>query len=148
MSDTGSGPIEQLAPVHTDDYRPDREGWASRLVLFLRVAAGFAMLKGLYHWSAVCGFGAGPTEVFDAQPLSWQTATVFFAVIDLVAAVGLWLAAPWGAVVWLTGSVTMIVVQVFFPLIYGFQWAVVAGLGVMIVAYLFFAIQAAREQPA
>lgn len=148
MSDTGSGPIEQLAPVHTEDYRPDREGWASRLVLFLRVAAGFAMLKGLYHWSAVCGFGAGPNEVFDAQPLSWQTATVFFAVIDLVAAVGLWLAAPWGAVVWLTGSVTMIVVQVFFPLIYGFQWPVVVLLLLMIGAYLFFAIQAAREQPA
>lgn len=145
---SGAGPIEQLGPVNAEDYRPDREGWAWRLVLFLRIAAGVAMLKGLYHWAAVCGFGAGPNEVFDAQPLSWQTTTVFFAVIDLVAAVGLWLAAPWGAVVWLTASVTMIVVQSFFPLIYGFQWPVVAGLVAMIAAYLFFAIQAAREQPA
>nr|WP_284701395.1 DUF6163 family protein [Rhodoplanes tepidamans] len=112
----------------------------------MRVAAGIAMLKGLYHWAAVCGIGAGPHEVFDAQSLSWQTATVFFAVIDLVAAVGLWLAAPWGAVVWLTGSVTMIVVQIFFPLIYGFHWLVVVFLVAMIVAYLFFAVMAAREQ--
>ncbi|MBK5960800.1 hypothetical protein CCR97_21710 [Rhodoplanes elegans] len=149
MSDpSGAGPIEQLAPVHAEDYRPDREGWAWWLVVFLRVAAGLAMIKGLYHWSAVCGFGARPGEGFDAQSLSWQTATVFFAVIDLVAAVGLWLAAPWGAVVWLTGSVTMIVVQVFFPLIYGFHWIVVVGLVAMIGAYLFFAVMAAREQPA
>ncbi|RAI44249.1 DUF6163 family protein [Rhodoplanes roseus] len=145
---SGAGPIEQLDPVQAEDYRPDREGWAWYLVVFLRVAAGVAMLKGLYHWAAVCGIGAGPNEVFDAQSLPWQTATVFFAVIDLVAAVGLWLAAPWGAVVWLTGSVTMIVVQIFFPLIYGVHWIVVVGLALMIVAYLFFAIMAAREQGA
>ncbi|RAI34808.1 DUF6163 family protein [Rhodoplanes serenus] len=140
-------PVEQLAPVQAEDYRPDREGWAWRLVVFLRITAGLAMLKGLYHWSAVCGIGVSADQGFDAQSLSWQTATVFFAVIDLVAAVGLWLATPWGAVVWLTGSVTMIVVQVFFPLIYGLHWIVVAGLLGLIAAYLFFAIQAAREQP-
>ncbi len=95
----------------------------------------------------MCGNGVSADQGFDAQSLSWQTATVFFAVIDLVAAVGLWLATPWGAVVWLTGSVTMIVVQVFFPLIYGLHWIVVAGLVGLIAAYLFFAIQAAREQP-
>ena len=47
--------------------------------------------------------------------MPWQTATVFFAVIDLVAAVGLWLAAAWGAVVWLTACVSMAAVEVFFP---------------------------------
>jgi hypothetical protein len=33
----------------------------------------------------------GPPDGFEYQPTPWQTATVFFAVIDLVAAVGLWL---------------------------------------------------------
>ena len=51
--------------------------------------------------------------------MPWQTATVFFAVIDLVAAVGLWLAAAWGAVVWLTACVSMAAVEVFFPQVYG-----------------------------
>ena len=41
--------------------------------------------------------------------MAWQTATVYFAVIELVAAVGLWLATPWGAVVWLTTVVSMAV---------------------------------------
>jgi hypothetical protein len=30
-----------------------------------------------------------------------QGSIVFFAAVDLLAAVGLWLAAPWGGVVWL-----------------------------------------------
>ena len=71
-------------------------------MLFLRVMAGVSMLKGLYHWARVCGIGVGPNELFAYQSIAWQTATVFFAVIDLVAAVGLWLAAAWGAVIWLT----------------------------------------------
>ena len=44
---------------------------------------------------------------------------MFFAVIDLVAAVGLWLAAPWGAVVWLTSVISMAAVEILFPQIYG-----------------------------
>ena len=44
---------------------------------------------------------------------------MFFAVIDLVAAVGLWLAAAWGAVVWLTAVVSMVAVEMFFPQVYG-----------------------------
>ena len=51
--------------------------------------------------------------------MAWQAATVYFAVIELVAAVGLWLATPWGAVVWLTTVVSMAVIELMFPGIYG-----------------------------
>jgi len=68
-------------------------------------------------------------------------------VIDLVAAVGLWLSAPWGAVVWLTAAVSMIVVEVFFPLIYGDLVTVLLLEPAAIIAYLVLAILAAREQP-
>jgi hypothetical protein len=139
--------IDELAPVHAGEERPRTGAWTTRLVLFLRIMAGIAMAKGLYHWSVVCGIGAGPPGGFEAQTSPWQTATVFFAVIDLVAAVGLWLAAPWGAVVWLTGSVSMIVVHLFFPQIYGPQLLIVIAETAAIAVYLVLAIQAAREQP-
>ena len=77
--------------------------------------AGVSLVKGLYHWAQVCGIGAPADAGFESHSVAWQTATVFFAVIDLVAAVGLWLAAAWGAVVWLTAVVSMAVVEVFFP---------------------------------
>ena len=99
--------------------RPQPEKWTSRLVLFLRVMAGISLVKGLYHWAVVCGIDAPTLARFADYPTPYQSATVFFAVIDLVAAVGLWLAAPWGAVVWLTSVISMIAVELLFPQIYG-----------------------------
>ena len=84
------------------------------------------MAKGLYHWAQVTGFIGGEEEAFENQPMAWQTATVYFAVIELVAAVGLWLATPWGAVVWLTTVVSMAVIELMFPGIYGGSLTVVA----------------------
>jgi hypothetical protein len=142
-----SDPIDQLAPVVEDRERRPDGSWTWRLILFLRVMAGVSMVKGLYHWAAVCGFIGRDDGGFLAHGMQWQTATVFFAVIDLVAAVGLWLAAPWGAVVWLTASVSMVVIDMFFQQVYGEQIAVVSFEMVAIAAYLFLAIQAAREHP-
>ena len=82
-------------------------------------------LKGLYHWAQVTGFVGGEEDAFENQPMAWQTATVYFAVIELVAAVGLWLATPWGAVVWLTTVVSMAVIELMFPGIYGGSLTVV-----------------------
>ena len=141
--------IQDLGPVvAADEHRPHAT-WTDRLVMFLRVVAGVSMMKGLYHWAAVCGFiGAADGGFFGHTP-QWQTATVFFAVIDLVAAVGLWLAAPWGAVVWLTSAVSMVVIALFFQQVFGQQYqnVVVALEGVAIGGYLLLAIQAAREHP-
>jgi len=136
----------KLEPVHAEQPQENDGRWTARLVLFLRIMAGVSMLKGLYHWSAVIGI-AGPPEGFEAQPLAWQTGTVFFAVIDLVAAVGLWLAAAWGAVVWLTAAVSMAAVEVLFPQVYGGRIIVVVFEGALLFGYLFLAIQSAREHP-
>jgi len=140
-------PIDQLAPVLAADERQPDGSWTWRLIVFLRLMACVSMLKGLYHWAAVCGFVGADDGGFFAHGMQWQTATVFFAVLDLVAAVGLWLAAPWGAVVWLTASVSMVVINVFFQQVYGEQITVVILETAVIAAYLFLAIQAAREHP-
>jgi hypothetical protein len=66
--------------------------------------------------------------------------------IDLVAAVGLWLAAAWGAVVWLTAIVSMAVVEVFFPQVYGGSMFVVLVESTLLAIYLWLAIFAARRQ--
>jgi hypothetical protein len=152
MSDNHSAPpaaldpVRSLEPVHAGDGEAPEQLWTRRLVNFLRAMAVLSMAKGLYHWAIVCGIG-GPPEGFEYAPTPWQTATVFFAVIDLVAAVGLWLAAAWGAVVWLTACVSMAAVEVFFPQVYGGRLLVVLAEGVLLVAYLFLAIQSAREHP-
>jgi len=121
--------------------------WTRRLVLFLRIMAMVSMAKGLYHWAEVTGFLGGGDEAFENQTLAWQASTVYFAVIELVAAVGLWLATPWGAVVWLITVVSMAVIELMFPAVYGGSVLVVAFEALMLAAYLALAWMASRERP-
>lgn len=142
-----SDDLRSLAPVkeHEADEGPGR--WTKRLVLFLRVMAAVSMVKGLYHWAQVVGIGASDTELFEYHSIAWQTATVFFAVIDLVAAVGLWLAAAWGAVIWLMSIASMLAVEIFFPQVFG--GGLMTGLleGGLLALYLWLALKAAQEHP-
>jgi hypothetical protein len=138
-------PSDLIEPVQTSTAKGT---WTEYLVLFLRIMAVVSLAKGLYHWGQICGIGAGPNHTFEVRPLAWQSATVFFAVIDLVAAVGLWLAAAWGAVVWLTSTVSMAVVELFFPKVYGTSMVVVLTEMGLLAAYLLLAVLSAREQPA
>lgn len=140
-------PSDMLEPVQAGGVNAPGS-WAEYLVLFLRVMAVVSLSKGLYHWGQVCGIGATADGGFEAHTVGWRTATVFFAVIDLVAAVGLWLAAPWGAVVWLTSAVSMAMVEVFFPQVFGGSILIVFFEAALLVLYLWLAIHAARERPA
>lgn len=140
MSDSPIG----LGDVHASDVEAP---WTRRLVVFLRVIAALMMLKGLYHWSAIIGLWDGARSSFDMRPAAWQSASIFFAVIDLVAAIGLWLAAAWGGVVWLTAAISMIAVELFFPQIYGGRLLVAFGEFFIILAYVGVAILASRERP-
>src|SRR5258707_10227836 len=127
MTDTRSHDvIAKIVPARILFLKLRNAGWSERLVLFLRAMAIASMLKGIYHWAAVCGF-IGEAGGFEAHVQSWQATTVFFSVIDLVAAVGLWLVAPWGAVVGLTSTGTMIMIGPFFNQVHGTDLIIVAA---------------------
>ncbi len=136
-----------MSATASERIESDDNVWTRRLVLFLRIMAVVSVIQGLYHWAQVTGFVGGEEDAFENQPMAWQAATVYFAVIELVAAVGLWLATPWGAVVWLTTVVSMAVIELMFPGIYGGSLMVVGLEAVMLGAYLALAWMAARERP-
>jgi hypothetical protein len=137
--------LRNLEPVHKPDGEDGVGLWTRRMVLFLRVMAGLSMLKGLYHWSRVVGIGVAPNDLYAYHSIAWQTATVFFAVIDLVAAVGLWLAAAWGAVIWLTAVASMLAVEMFFPQVFGRAFLTVLLEGGLLGLYLWLAVKSAKE---
>jgi hypothetical protein len=141
------GKAKSATAFSSERRESDENAWTRRLVIFLRVMAVLSVGKGLYHWAQVTGFVGGEDDAFENQQMAWQTATVYFAVIELVAAVGLWLATPWGAVVWLTSVVSMAVIELMFPAIYGGSLAVVGGEALLLTAYLALAWMAARERP-
>ncbi len=140
--------LQSLEPVHEQTGRAKTGGWTRRLVLFLRIMAGVSMLKGLYHWSRVCGIGVSDADAFQYHSIAWQAATVFFAMIDLVAAVGLWLAAAWGAVIWLAAVGSMLAVEIFFPQVFGGSPYTAVIEGGLLALYLWLALKSAQEQPA
>jgi hypothetical protein len=135
--------FQSLEPVHENIGDEGVGLWTRRLVLFLRLMAGISMIKGLYHWAEVTGMIG--SEPFENHSIAWQTATVFFAVIDLVAAVGLWLAAAWGAVIWLTSVASMLVIAVFFPQVFGGGLLSLLLEGGLLALYLWLALKSAQE---
>ena len=139
-------PVRTLDPVQAEERQSSDGRWTKMLVVFLRIMAVLSLLKGLYHWAVVCGIATSDIP-FEEHTMPWQATTVFFAVIDLVAAVGLWLIAAWGAVVWLTAAVSMAAVEVFFPQVYGGRISIMVIEGVLLVCYLVLAIYSAREHP-
>ena len=134
--------------VPSREAAEENKPWTSRLVLFLRLVAMLAMIKGLYHWAQLIGFTGAASGGFENQSTAWQASTIYFAVIELVAAVGLWLATPWGAVVWLTSAMSMAVIELMFPTIFGGNFIVVVFEGIMIIGYLALVWMAARERSA
>ena len=138
--------LRNLEPVHERDGEEGASLWTRRLVLFLRVMAGLSMLKGLYHWAHLIGIGTGG-NLFEYHSIAWQASTMFFAVIDLVAAVGLWLAAAWGAVIWLMSVASMLALEVFFPQVFGASFLTGLLEAALLGLYLYFAVKAAQEHP-
>jgi uncharacterized membrane protein (DUF2068 family) len=67
---------------------------------------------------------------------SAAAAVILFAVLDLVAAVGLWLATPWGGVLWLLAASLQIFVAVAMPSFFQDSLLVI-GLNVLLILAYF-----------
>jgi hypothetical protein len=70
------------------------------LVWFMRTMACVWVAKGLFNWAVLMGLNPRFGD-FTMLPRALQSTIVFFAGADLLAAIGMWLAAPWGGVLWL-----------------------------------------------
>ncbi|MGA0597384.1 DUF6163 family protein [Enterovirga sp. CN4-39] len=87
--------------------------WNRVLVWFMRAMALVWITKGLLAWGAVLGIGSGAP--FELRAPGHQAATVYFAVMDLLAGVGLWLTSTWGGVLWLLAVMSHLILAMFFP---------------------------------
>lgn len=119
-----------------------RTRWGLLLVVFMRIIAVLWIIEGLIQWRLVL---LAPNSLFDVAPRSVSVAVVAFAVIDILAGVGLWLASPWGGVVWLAAALMQIGVAYFIPTFFA-GGALLIVLNVALIAlYLFLTWQAGRE---
>jgi len=73
--------------------------------IFLRCLGVIYAFAAVRHIGNIVGLGEIP---FDASPLSWQITDAFYAVLDTIAAIGLWRLRWWGVAAFLTAAVSEI----------------------------------------
>lgn len=124
--------------------RAPQTGWDVVLVWFMRVTALFWLAKGIATWAAI--FDVLPeSRPFEGEPIGRQTVIVYFAVIDLMAGVGLWLTSAWGGVVWLLAATSALTLAVLTPQLLPMSAPFLVIHASIIVAYFTLSWLAARE---
>jgi hypothetical protein len=119
--------------------------WGLYLVIFMRITAALWLIQGLLQWRIILAPEASP---LDAMPSLEAAAVVFFAITNLLAAVGLWLAAPWGGVLWLFAVSAQMFMIGFLPgLIEGGRLMLALDVS-LVVAYFVLSWYAAQERDA
>jgi uncharacterized membrane protein len=122
---------------------------ATRLLAVYQRLVSLALLGlGLVEWSALLGVDAVYTIDILAMPPPEQAATLFFVVIDLVAAVGLWLGAAWGVAIWLFLSIARVGMHTALASTFGFNPVLAGGIVVSVVVYFVLVVLARREEKA
>ena len=140
------GDAEALRGAANGEDGGRREGrWRRLLVWFLRLLSAFWLAKGLTAWAVIFGLPGNPQPPFENRLLSYQAIIVYFAVIDLVAAVGLWLTSTWGGVLWLLAAISQMLLGFLFPRFVPMTaWLV--GLYIGLIAVYFLATWAAENE--
>ncbi|WP_156395953.1 DUF6163 family protein [Bosea sp. Leaf344] len=127
-------PMERIEGT-LSDVREKPTRWRLVLVWLLRLLSVIWMIKGLMAWSIIFGVGPEAAIPFENRLLSFQAVTVYFAVIDLVAAVGLWLTSTWGGVLWLLACISQLLLGFFFPRLLPLSLPLLVSYGGLILAY-------------
>ena len=131
-------------PITERPVRPPVR-WNPILVWFMRLVALLWMAKGLLSWAVIVGLSQAGMP-FEVRSTGFQATIIWFAVIDLVAAVGLWLNSSWGGVLWLLAVMSHLILAVFFPRIVAGGPVLVALSLALIGVYLAVSWLAAGEE--
>ena len=126
-------------PVPTSFMR-----WSFVLTGFMRILAILWIMKGLSSWAVILGIWT-PVGQFEARSTGYQATVIYFALIDLIAAVGLWMASTWGGIMWLLAIMSHLILAAFFPGIVSGGVTTVAFFLTLMAVYLGISWLAARE---
>jgi hypothetical protein len=147
MDRSARQPLDVSKQVVADriEERRDPSGmrWTLALTWFMRVLALMWIAKGLYAWAVILGM-LGPSG-FEGSSTGYQATIIYFAVIDLVASVGLWMASAWGGVLWLLAVMSHIILAMFFPRTVSGSAAIVGFFLALTAVYFAFSWLSARE---
>ncbi|MEO8667561.1 MAG: DUF6163 family protein [Bauldia sp.] len=111
---------------------------------YLRGLSVILMLLGLRQWAVIMGLVGSAGGPFETMTTAWKLATMELAVVDLVAAVGLWMRVSWGTVLWIFAALSEIALHTVFIRSFGGDVMVIAFHLVTVGAYVALSILARR----
>ncbi|GGC74064.1 DUF6163 family protein [Chelatococcus reniformis] len=119
--------------------------WSRILVWFMRLMAVVWMVLGLTTWADILGIlpAAAP---FEDRTFGAQATLVYFAVLNLVAAVGLWLTSTWGGIMWLLAVMSQLILAIFVPRAVASGSFTIVMFSLLIAIYLTISWLAAHDQ--
>lgn len=93
---------------------------APRIMLWsLRVLSLIFLISAVVHWVTILGIDTTGEDGFASLAPPQQFAHGYLALIEVIAAVGLWFGAGWGVATWLLAAVSELVMHLGFPEVYG-----------------------------
>lgn len=111
-----------------------------------RAVALYCLMFGVLYWIRLVGFYPGNLWRFDLMPVYWQVASVALAVFFPFAAIGLWMTASWGVVVWVICAIAETIMYIGYPELFGRRLPIVASHIVTLGLYLGFWIWLRRQR--
>ncbi len=140
-----SRPLPPMSVAEQTAPRRQLGQWNKLLVTFLRVMAGLWMVQGLALWQALLMHRPAPLATLGFANAS---GLVIFAVLDLIAATGLWLPAAWGGVLWVCLCTAQILTGLAYASVPFNGLALRLADIVLLLAYIGLTYQATRERAA
>jgi hypothetical protein len=118
------------------------------LTIYLRGVAAMLLLLGLRHWIYIAGVFQDPGWSFETMSTPWQAVTIQLAVVDLVAAVGLWMRVAWGNVIWIYVALFEIAMHTVFAETFGLDLLIVAFHVVSLLIFVALLVMSKRHEAA
>lgn len=106
------------------------------------------MIFGLRQWAVILGMVPGAGGTFEAMSTAWKIVTMHMAVVDLVAAVGLWMRVAWGKVIWVYAALSEIAFHTVFIGTFGSDLPKIGFHVATLVVFLALTLLARRHPPA
>lgn len=134
------------AALRLEEPAPGRSfSWDRALTWFMRLMALLWIAKGLSFWGVIVGAG-DVVPPFQDRSLGFQATVIYFGIVDLIAAVGLWLTATWGGVLWLLAVMSHLILAVFFPGVVPVSLTLAMVYCALMVTYLLISYLASGEE--
>ena len=111
----------------------------SLTIVYLRAVALLLLAAGLARAALILGITADGQDFSSLTP-AWRAGVTTLILVDLFAAVGLWIGAVWGPVMWAVALAVEVSMYTIFAEIFGTYPLRIAAHGVLFAAFLILSI--------